>query len=119
MLFRSLANSASPVLNRWGFMPKPAGPGGDLQVPGHTRADSTALLLALVLQGAGIGRIMDLVARPLVHTGQLVPVLHTHFSDPQIPIHAVMLKERQRLPKIRACIDYWAQWLNQPAHAAA
>jgi hypothetical protein len=24
-----------------------------------------------------------------------------------------MLQERQRLPKIRACIDYWAQWLPQ------
>jgi hypothetical protein len=26
-----------------------------------------------------------------------------------VPIVAVMLQERQRLPKIRACIDYWAE----------
>ena len=116
---RLLANSASPVLNHWGLAPPPAGPGGSLHVPGHTRADSTALLLALVLQGVGIGRLMDLVARPLVHTGQLVPVLSAHFSDPQVAIHAVMLKERQRLPKIRACIDYWEHWLNQPSFTAA
>ncbi len=109
---RLLANSASPLLNHWGLAPKPSGPGGSLQVAGHTRADSTALLLALVLGGVGIGRLMDLVARPLVHTGQLVPLLQAHFSDPQVPIHAVMLRERQRLPKIRACIDYWEQWLN-------
>jgi hypothetical protein len=24
----------------------------------------------------------------------------------------VMLQERHRLPKIRACIDYWAQWMG-------
>jgi hypothetical protein len=24
-----------------------------------------------------------------------------------------MLQERHRLPKIRACIDYWAQWLGK------
>ncbi len=114
---RLLANSASPLLNHWGLAPKPAGPGGSLQVAGHTRADSTALLLALVLAGTGIGRLMDLVARPLVHTGQLVPLLTAHFTDPQVPIHAVMLRERQRLPKIRACIDYWEHWLNQPTSA--
>jgi hypothetical protein len=28
---------------------------------------------------------------------------------------AVMLQERQRLPKIRACIDHWAQWLARLA----
>jgi hypothetical protein len=36
-------------------------------------------------------------------------------SAPSIPIYAVMLQERHRLPKIRACIDYWAQWISTMA----
>ena len=43
----------------------------------------------------------------------LVPLLQDHFASPRIPIYAVMLQERHRLPKIRACIDYWADWLTQ------
>ena len=27
--------------------------------------------------------------------------------------YAVMASARQRLPKIRACIDYWAEWVGQ------
>jgi len=40
-----------------------------------------------------------------------VPLLQAYFVSPPVPIYAVMLKERHRLPKIRACIDFWAQWL--------
>jgi DNA-binding transcriptional LysR family regulator len=85
----------------------------ELLVKGHTRADNTALLLNLVLNGVGISRINDLFALPLVREGRLVPLLQTQFVSPRVPIYAVMLQERQRLPKIRACIDYWAQWLAQ------
>jgi DNA-binding transcriptional LysR family regulator len=38
-------------------------------------------------------------------------VLPQHFVTPPVPMYAVMLHERHRLPKIRACIDYWAQWM--------
>ena len=68
--------------------------------------------MALALQGAGIARLMDLLARPMVERGELVPVLQGHFSPLPVPIYAVMLQERHRLPKIRACIDYWAEWLR-------
>jgi DNA-binding transcriptional LysR family regulator len=49
----------------------------------------------------------------LVASGQLIPVLAGHFEKPSIPIYAVMLQERHRLPKIRACIDYWAEWVGK------
>jgi len=74
-------------------------------------------MMTLVEQGVGIGRLMDLLARPLVARGALVPLLQDHFASPRVPIYAVMLQERQRLPKIRACIDYWAQWLADMARA--
>jgi len=90
---------------------------GELQVNGHTRTDNTALLLNLVLHGVGIARINDMYGMPLVRQGRLVPLLQDHFVSPNVPIYAVMLQERHRLPKIRACIDYWAQWISNMAQA--
>lgn len=104
-----IANSASPNLNRWSRTGQPAPP--DLVVPGQTRTDNTALLLSLVVQGVGISRLHDLMAAPWVRSGALVPLLQDHFVSPRTPIYAVMLQERHRLPKIRACIDYWADWI--------
>ena len=62
---------------------------------------------------------MDLLAQPLVQSGALVPVLQEHFASSRVPIYAVMLQQRQRLPKIRACIDYWAEWLAGMGQACA
>lgn len=106
---RLLANSVSPSLNRW-TLADPQGPSA-LQISGHTRTDNTALVVSLVLHGVGIARIHDLSAQPLIRQGRLVPLLQEHFLSPPVPIYAVILQERHRLPKIRACIDYWAEWM--------
>lgn len=106
---RLIANSAAPALNLWAM-----GSGKHLRefaVQGHTRTDNTAIVLALALHGVGIARVIDLVARPLVASGALVPVLPGQFSTEPVPMYAVMLQERHRLPKIRACIEHWAQWM--------
>lgn len=104
-----LSNSVNPSLNRWTWT-EPQGK-ADRQVKGQTRTDNTALVVSLVLQGVGIARIHDLSALPLIRQGRLVPILQAYFVSPQVPIYAVILQERHRLPKIRACIDYWAQWI--------
>jgi DNA-binding transcriptional LysR family regulator len=107
---RLIANSAAPALNQWSM-----GSGKhrrELVVQGHTRTDNTAIVLALVQHGVGIARVADLVARPLVASGALVPVLPGQFSTEPVPMYAVMLQERHRLPKIRACIEHWAQWMG-------
>src|SRR5574343_985303 len=54
---------------------------------------------------------VDPVARPLVREGRLLPVLPEHFGEQPLPMHAVMLRERHRLPKVRACIEHWAEWM--------
>ena len=112
---RLIGNSASPILNRW---PLASNNEKDvLQVQGHTRTDNSSVIMALAEQGVGIARLMDLLAQPMVDRGLLVPVLQGHFTDKRVPMYAVMLQERHRLPKIRACIDYWAQWLRKLAAA--
>ncbi len=109
---RLLANSASPTLNRWPLAAATrGGKTPELLVQGHTRTDNSAVMMSLVQQGVGIARLMDLLARPLVRSGELVPLLEDHLASPRVPIFAVMPQQRQRLPKIRACIDYWAEWL--------
>jgi DNA-binding transcriptional LysR family regulator len=114
---RLIGNNSNPALNRWPLAG--AGAPRELLVQGHTRTDNSAVVLALTQQGVGIARLMDLLAQPLVERGELVPVLPRHFASTRVPIYAVMLQERHRLPKIRACIDYWAQLLGQQSAAAA
>ena len=56
-------------------------------------------------------RLSDLVARPHLASGALVPVLAGAFDPQRVPIYAVMPPERARLPKIAACIGHWRGWL--------
>lgn len=106
---RLIAYSANPQMNRWPL--RNAGKEATYEVRGHTLSDNVALILALAREGVGIGRVMDLLAAPLIRRGELVPLLQDQIDSQRVPIHALMLQERHRLPKIRACIDYWAQWL--------
>ena len=109
-----LTNTASPGLNHWRWTDAATGRRHELRAQGHTRTDNTAVIVALALSGAGIARIIDLVAQPLVRSGALVPVLAGVFTTDPVPILAVMLQERHRLPKVRACIDHLAAWMAAP-----
>lgn len=108
---RLLTNSASPALNQW--------PHGDPARPqlfmadGHTRSDNTAVVLALALAGAGIARLVDLAAQPAVARGELERLALDDLHSPPVPMFAVMLQERHRLPKIRATVDFLADWMQQ------
>ena len=106
---RLLTNSASPTLNRWARRSA----GVEVVARGHTRSDNTAVIVALLLGGVGIARIVDVVALPLVKSGALVPILAKEFATDPVPMIAVMLQERHRLPKVRACIDHWADWISR------
>ncbi|WP_158268715.1 LysR family transcriptional regulator [Limnohabitans sp. Hippo3] len=97
-----------PAMNRWQRLDTPQ----SLHVQGDSRVDHTGLLLSMVQHGVGISRLLDVAARPLVASGQLAPVLQGCFEQDAIAIYAVMLPERHRLPKIRACVDHWAAVLQ-------
>jgi hypothetical protein len=40
-------------------------------------------------------------------------VLGAFEAQQNVPIYAVTASTRQRLPKIRACVDYWAEWIGE------
>ncbi len=106
---RLIGNSASPVLNQWQL--GSGAEAAELRVRPHSRTDNSGVVLSLVQHGVGIGRLISIVAEPLVAAGTLVPVLPELAAQAPVPVYAVMLQERHRLPKLRACIDHWAGWL--------
>lgn len=111
-----ITNSTNPLINRWPLRASgnsaKAAAANYYQAVGHTRTDNSGMVMALIRSGCGIGRVMDVLAKPLIAKGELVPLLESVLDPQNVPIVAVMLQERQRLPKIRACIDYWSQWLT-------
>lgn len=112
---RLIGNSGNAVLNHWRLGRGPQAV--ELTVRGHTRTDNTAVVLSLVRAGVGIGRVIDLVAEPLVASGELVAVLPGLGPSEPLPVYAVMLQERHRLPKLRACIEHWAAWFQASGRA--
>lgn len=105
---RLVTNSAATHLNAWPFVVD----GRTLHWPadGDWRTNDTGLAADMVLDGLGIGRLASLIGDPLVRAGRLVPVLPALVDPQPVPIHAVMAGARQRLPKIRACLDWWGSW---------
>jgi DNA-binding transcriptional LysR family regulator len=67
----------------------------------------------MILQGLGIGRLATLVGDVLVRQKLLVPVLEQFVDAQPVPVYAVTTGGRHRLPKIKACIDYWAEWFGK------
>jgi DNA-binding transcriptional LysR family regulator len=108
---RLIANSAATQLNHWPFIID--GHSVKLPAEGHWRTNDTGMAANMVLQGLGIGRLATMAAEPLVHQQRLVRVLPS-FVDPQpAPVYAVIASARERLPKIKACIDFWAEWTGR------
>ena len=105
-----ITNSVVPAYNRWPFVVD-----GKLLVVtprGFYRANSTGVIMTMALQGLGIVRGNTAICEPLVARGELVRVLDNVVQYEAVPINAVMLQERHRAPKVRACIEFFAQWLG-------
>lgn len=113
---RLIGNGGVAQLNHWPFIVK--GQPRVFVAEGYLRADTSGVTAQMALQGLGIARLSTLVAEPLVQRGELAPVLPELVDEQPIPVYAVTLSGRHRLPKIQACIDYWAQCFGQPGMAA-
>lgn len=114
-----VTNTAVTVLNQWPFDVR--GRRFVLEAEGQVRTNDTNMAAAMVLEGLGIGRLATIVGDALVRQQRLVPVLEAFVDRGPTPVYAVTAGARHRLPKIRACIDFWAQWFGgaDPAQATA
>jgi DNA-binding transcriptional LysR family regulator len=108
---RLIVNTAAPHLNQWPFVVD--GQTLLLQAHGYWRINDTGMAANMVLHGLGIGRLSTLAAAPLVRQGLLIPVLPGFVEHKPIPLYAITASARQRLPKIRACIEFWVEWIAQ------
>ncbi|HZN47166.1 MAG TPA: LysR family transcriptional regulator [Ramlibacter sp.] len=112
-----ITNSALAMLNEWPFLV--AGEARSFAARGQWRANDTNMAATMVLQGLGIGRLATLVGDPLVAQGLLVPVLGAFVDLRPVPVYAVTGGTRHRLPKIKACLDYWSEWFGRLNGACA
>ena len=102
-----IAHSQHEHLNVW-----PTQNGTPFCASGPFSSDNAATMTSMAIAGLGIARIPSLVAAPLVAQSKLQSVLINQINDTPTAVSAFMLSGRHRLPKIRACIDHWAQWLH-------
>jgi DNA-binding transcriptional LysR family regulator len=107
---RLITSSGHPGLNRWPFVI--AGQPVNYVARGHYRVNSSDAVMPMVLAGLGIVRLNTTICEPMVVRGQLVRVLDDLVDCQTVPINAVMLQDRHRAPKIRACIEFFARWIN-------
>jgi DNA-binding transcriptional LysR family regulator len=106
---RLISSNVQHQINRWPFVID--GKSVTHIARGHYRASSTGIMMTMMLAGLGIARGNTAICEPMVASGQLVRVMQECVDYQIVPIQAVMLQERHRAPKIRACIEFFAQWL--------
>lgn len=106
-----VTSTAMPLLNEWPF--RVDGAPLAIHAEGRWCANDTNLAAAMVLQGLGIGRLATLVGDALVREGRLLPVLPRFVDLRPVPVYAVTAGSRHRLPKIKACLDYWSEWFGR------
>ena len=112
---RLITNSAVAQLNHWPFIIH--GKPHVMVVDGQLRSNDTNMVASMTLEGLGIARLSTIAAVPLVRQKRLVPVLAALVDAQPTPIYAVTAGARHRLPKIKACIDYWAHWFKHNGDA--
>lgn len=79
------------------------------EVQGRIAVDNSEAALQLALAGAGIMRVCDIVVGSAVHDGRLVRLLVDSHETEASPLSAAYLLGRQRMPKVRAFIDFLLQ----------
>ena len=111
-------------LSRWPFY-TPEGI-NRLQVSGDVSTDSADAMLDLALAGHGIIRMIDVSVAEPVAGGLLTPLFLDEHVDEPFPIWALTPPGRNRVPRVRAFLDYLvarlgdAPWrLERPAGQSA
>jgi DNA-binding transcriptional LysR family regulator len=102
-----IANAAVSSHNQWPF------DCGDepstLPVAGRVLADNTSAIVSLAQANLGIGRINKIIGTELVARGTLQQVLEDYEDTTEFDISAVTLAARNRVPRIRVCLEFLSE----------
>ncbi len=102
---RCITVAASSSLNKWQF--KVGRKMVEMPVDGFHRVNNTAMALTMVRTGVGIARLNTTAVRPAIEAGEIVQILEDYRDPTRFPIYGVMLPDRHRLPKTRACLEHF------------
>jgi DNA-binding transcriptional LysR family regulator len=102
-----IANAAVSSHNQWPF--DGGGELSTLPVTGRILADNTSAIVSLTLADMGIGRINKVIGDELAARGRLIQVLEDYEDPTEFDISAVTLAPRNRVPKIRVCLDFLSE----------
>jgi DNA-binding transcriptional LysR family regulator len=95
---------AIPASRRWPFRTRD---GVDYpEIAPRVTTDNGEAALRLALDGGGIVRLSTMMLAEPIHRGLLVPLLtDVHHAEP-LPLSALYLAGRHRLPKVRVFLDF-------------
>jgi len=96
-----LASAASPY---WPFVSRDGV--NQLEIVPRVTTDSGEAALRLALNGAGIVRLGDVLVGDPIRRGLLVPLLTESHHVESLPLSALYLAGRHRLPKVRVFLDF-------------
>lgn len=101
---RCITYTDQPMLSRWPYH----GVDGPeyIEISGKAQVSSSEALAALVIAGAGITRIADVVVMDAIRDGRLVPLLMDRHIVEEVPVSAVYLPGRHRAPKVRVFVEF-------------
>ncbi|SRR5712691_91233 len=90
--------------SRWAFRTRDGI--NNVEIAPRVTTDNAEAALRLALEGAGIVRLGDIVVGEPIRRGLLVPLLtDVHYAEP-LPLSALYLAGRHRLPKVRVFLDF-------------
>lgn len=103
-----------PHLARWPFLT----PEGErrVQVRGNVVTDSADVMVDLAIAGHGIIRMIDIRLMDAIRDQLLVPLLTEDHTSEAVPLWAVTPPERNRLPRVRAFLDFLVERFDNLPH---
>jgi DNA-binding transcriptional LysR family regulator len=94
-------------LNRWPF--EVNGAMRHVKVGGRIVSNNAQALYRLAIMGAGIFRMVEYRARPLIRGGELVSLLEQSHHDEAIAVHALYVRTNIAKPRVRAFVDFLSE----------
>jgi DNA-binding transcriptional LysR family regulator len=78
----------------------------EVEITPRVTTDNSEAALRLAIEGAGIVRLGDIIVAEPIRRGLLTPLLtDVHYAEP-VPLSALYLAGRHRLPKARVFLDF-------------
>ena len=101
-----------PHLTRWPFRSEEGV--SRVKVAGDITTDNADVMIELAAAGHGIVRMVDIQVAELLQRGQLVPLLSDVHVDDPVPIWALMPPGRNRVPRVRALLEFLVDRFGRP-----